>query len=206
MIARLNRLRRDLSGATIVEFGFVAPVMCVLIMGLGDLLHQVYAQSVLNGEVQKAARDSGIEGGATSTATIDAKVVRRMLPVVKNLSNSCAADSTGAVWCSTRRSYDNFTEIRPEPFTDADDDDIRDPGECFTDQNGNRLWDEDPGIVGQGGAGAATSYTMNITYPHIFPVMGLLGWSSRQTITATTVLKNQPYATQTEIADVKVCT
>lgn len=205
-IARLARLRRDRRGVTIVEFGFVAPVMLMLIMGLGDLLYQVYAQSVLNGEVQKAGRDSGIEGGAANTTTLDAKVVQRMTPIVKNLSPSCATTTTGATWCSTRKSYDSFTEVRAEPFTDGDGDGIREPGECYTDQNGNGAWDADPGNTGQGGASATAYYTMQISYPRIFPVAGLLGWPSKQTISATTLLKNQPYATQTEIADATICT
>lgn len=206
MRLRLPRLLRDRRGVTIIEFGFVAPVMVVLIMGLGDLLYQVYAQSLLNGEVQKAARDSGIEGGAANTATIDAKVVARLAPIIKNLSQSCATTGSTATWCSSRKSYDAFTEVAPEPFTDGDGDGIRDVGECYTDQNGNGSWDADPGTTGQGGASAAAYYTMTVRYPHIFPVAGLLGWSSMQTISATTLLKNQPYATQTTVEDTTICT
>lgn len=202
----LRSLPRERRGVTAVEFGFVAPVMMVLIMGLGDLLHQVYAQSLLNGEVQKAARDSGIEGGAANAATIDGKVVSRMLPIIKGLTQSCGATGTTATWCSTRKSYDNFTEVAPEPFTDGNGNGVRDPGECYTDMNGNGTWDADPGLAGQGGASAATQYTMTIRYPHIFPVMGLLGWSTMQTISATTLLKNQPYATQTTVTNSTICT
>ena len=206
MTRRLRALLRDRRGVTIVEFGFVAPVMCMLIMGLGDLLLQVYAQSLLNGEVQKAARDSGIEGGAASTATIDGKVVARLAPIIKGLTQGCGATGTTATWCSTRRSYDSFTSVAPEPFTDANSDGIRQTGECYTDVNGNGAWDADPGTTGQGGASAATQYTMTIRYPHIFPVVGLLGFPSMQTISATTTLKNQPYATQTTITSSVICT
>ena len=59
------------------------------------------------------------------------------------------------------------------------------------------VWDADPGLSGQGGANDVTLYTMTITYPRLFPVTKALGVSSTQTITATTLLKNQPYATQT---------
>jgi hypothetical protein len=47
---------------------------------------------------------------------------------------------------------------------------------------------------------------MTATYPRLFPVAGLLGWPKTQTISATTLLKNQPYATQTTTANVTVCT
>jgi Flp pilus assembly protein TadG len=191
----IRTLRDDRRGAALVEFALVTPVMLIMLMGFGDMLYQVYTQSILNGELQKAARDSGIEGGAASTATIDAKVQT----MVKKIAPS-------ATFTSTRKSYDTFSEVAPEPFTDANSNGVRDPGECFTDENGNGTWDQDPGAAGQGGASAVTVYTMTATYPRLFPVAGLLGWPPTQTVSATTLLKNQPYATQTTTANVTVCT
>jgi Flp pilus assembly protein TadG len=188
-------LRDDRRGAVLVEFAILAPVMLMMLMGMFDLLYQVYTQSILNGELQKAARDSGIEGGSASTATIDAKVQT----MVKKIAPS-------ATFTSTRKSYDTFSEVAPEPFTDSNSNGVRDPGECFTDENGNGSWDQDPGATGQGGASAVTVYTMTATYPRLFPVASLLGWPTTQTVSATTLLKNQPYATQTTTANVTVCT
>ena len=56
----IQRLRTDCRGATIIEFAIVAPVMMFLLMGLGDLLYQLYLQSILDGALQKAGRDSTI--------------------------------------------------------------------------------------------------------------------------------------------------
>lgn len=202
----IQRLAGDRRGATLLEFALVTPVMLITIMGLGDVLYQEYAQSILNGAIQKAARDSAIEGGATTTNAIDAKVIALMLPIIKNLTNTCTPSGTTATWCSTRKSYDTFSEVAPEPFTDTNGNGIRDAGECFTDENGNGTWDADPGLAGQGGASAVTLYTMSITYPRIFPVAGLLKWPTTQTVTATTLLKNQPYASQTVNTNVTICT
>jgi len=188
-------LRNDRRGAVLVEFALLTPVMLLMLMGLGDMLYQVYTQSILNGELQKAARDSGIEGGAASTSTIDAKVQTMVMKI-----------APGATFTSTRKSYDSFSEVAPEPFTDTNGNGVRDPGECFTDENGNGTWDQDPGAAGQGGASAVTVYTMTATYPRLFPVAGLFGWPTTQTVSATTLLKNQPYATQTTTANVTVCT
>lgn len=207
MTRSLARLRRDRRGVALIEFAFVAPIMLILLMGLSDLLFQSYAQAVLTGEVQKAARDSGIEGGSAGAAAIDAKVASRMASLLKNLANSCStAVAATPVWCATRKNYDSFGTIAPEPFTDADGDGLREPGECFTDLNGNATWDADPGMTGQGGASAVTMYTVSVTFPRIFPVTGLLGWSSRKTIRASTTLKNQPYAAQTTTTPATVCT
>ena len=195
MIARLARLRRDLRGATIIEFAIVAPVMMIVLMGLGDLLYQSYIQSLLTGAIQKAARDSGIQGGAQNTAALDAKVIAMVTPIAHT-----------ATYTSTRKSYTTFSSIKPEPFTDLNGNGVRDTGECYTDVNGNGRWDADPGVTGQGGANDVTVYTLTVTYPRIFPVATLIGLPATQTVTATTLLKNQPYASQTIPTATTICT
>jgi Flp pilus assembly protein TadG len=181
-----SRLGRDRRGVTAVEFAIVAPVMLIMLMGFGEMLYQIYAQSILDGELQKAARDSGIEGGSANTATIDARVEQMVRQIAPR-----------ATFTTIRKTYDSFAEVAPEPFIDKNGNNKLDPGECFTDENGNGVWDADPGITGQGGANAVAVYQMTATYPRLFPVTSLLGWPSTQTISATTLLKNQPYATQT---------
>ncbi|MEO5939194.1 MAG: TadE/TadG family type IV pilus assembly protein [Sphingomonas sp.] len=194
-MAALRSLRRDTRGATIVEFALVSPVMILMMMGLGDMGYQVYAQSILNGAMQKAARDSAIQGGANATAIIDGKVSAMVRNIAKNATISF-----------TRKNYDSFSVIKPEPFVDTNGNGVRNTGECYTDINANNQWDADPGENGQGGANDVTVYTATVTYPHLFPVTGLFGWPSTQTITASTLLKNQPYASQTTVTPATVCT
>lgn len=194
-MARLSSLRRDTRGATIVEFALVSPVMILMMMGLGDLGYQVYAQAILNGAMQKAGRDSAIQGGGENTSTIDGKVTYMVKNIAKN-----------ATITFTRKNYDSFSVIKPEPFVDTNGNGVRNAGECYTDINGNNQWDADPGVNGQGGANDVTVYTATVTYPHLFPVASLLGWPSTQTITASTLLKNQPYASQTTVTPATVCT
>lgn len=201
-----KRLAEDRRGATLIEFALICPVMLLMVMGLGDLLYQAYAQSILEGSLQKAARDSSIEGGASNTATIDGQVIASMKPLADNLTNNCAPSGLTGTWCSTRKNYDSFSDVAPEPYTDTNNNGVRDPGECYTDENGNGAWDADPGLNGQGGASAVTLYTMKITYPRLFPVAGLMKVSPMQTITASTLLKNQPYAGQTVNVSVTLCT
>lgn len=192
----LARVVGDERAATLVEFGFVLPVMVLLIMGLGEILYQEYAQSILTGALQKAGRDSTIQGAGDDTSSIDNKVLGMVQNVVHNATLQSA----------TRKSYDSFSQVAPEPFTDTDGDGIRDPGECYSDINANGTWDADPGSTGQGGASDVTLYTVTVTYPRLFPMAGLLGWSSNATLTAATLLKNQPYASQTTTTAVTVCT
>ncbi|WP_242137051.1 TadE/TadG family type IV pilus assembly protein [Sphingomonas sp. TREG-RG-20F-R18-01] len=196
----------DVRGAALVEFAFVAPVMLLLMMGLCDLIYQVYAKSVLNGAVQKAGRDATIQGGAQQTDTLDARVLTGMSGLFSLPTNSCATTPVAGSWCSSRKSYATFSTIGAEPFTDSNNDGIRQVGECYSDINGNKQWDADAGIAGQGGANDVTLYTMSVTYPRIFPIAGLIGWPTTVTITTTTLLKNQPYATQAASSPATICT
>jgi len=195
MTRRLKRFARDTRGATLVEFAIVAPVMMFLLMGICDLAYQIYAQAILNGSLQKAGRDSTIQGAPNNTAAIDQKVTTMVKTIAAN-----------ATVTFTRKNYDSFSVIKPEPFIDSNGNGVRDAKECFTDINGNGTWDADPGAQGQGGADDVTVYTATVTYPRLFPVAKLFGWSSTMTISASTLLKNQPYASQSVITPKQVCT
>lgn len=192
----LADLWRADDGGALIEFAMVAPVAMLMSMGLCDVAYQLYMQSVLAGLVQKTARDATIQNA--TTATLDAKV----LTLMQNI-NKGALYATGS---PTRESYSTFGAIAPEPFTDSNRNGIRDAGECFTDVNGNGAWDADAGILGNGGASDMVVYTATMTYPHLFPVATWMGWPTRATITATTIMKNQPYTTQTVLSPATVCT
>ena len=194
MIRRLRDLARDRRGATIIEFAIVAPVMLSLIMGLGDLMYQTYLQSILDGAVQKAGRDSSLEDSATSQTALDAKVEAMVKSIAKN-----------ATFTYNRRSYSTFALVKPEFFYDDNSDGVHQPTECFDDVNKNNQWDADPGRESQGGANDVTRYTVAVTYPRIFPVAKLIGFAASNTLTASTLLKNQPYKTQLAYTIPKVC-
>jgi hypothetical protein len=194
-MTRASLLARDTRGSTIVEFAVLAPTLLLMLLAGMELAYQSYVTSLLEGEVQKAARDSAIQGGAEATATIDATVQRQVEAVVRN-----------ATFSSQRLSYSSFLAAKPERFTDINANNIRDPGECFDDVNGNRVWDADPGRAGQGGANDVTLYRMTMTYPRIFPLAGMLGLANVNTITVQTAMKNQPYASQNMPALATICT
>ena len=192
---RLARLRRDDRGVTAIEFAFVAPVLCLLLMGLCDLTYQSYVQAILTGAIQKAGRASTIQGATAKTAALDTAVMSMVRQVAKD-----------ATYTSTRKSYANFSSIKPEVFQDNNSNGVYDAAsECFTDINGNNSWDSDPGLSGQGGANDVVLYTIKVTYPRLFPMYGVMGWPSSQTIGASTVLKNQPYANQSTYTAKHVC-
>lgn len=182
-------------GASALEFALVLPILMVMLLGGMDISHSVYVQSVLQGSVQKAARDSSLENGTlTAQQTAIDNVVKAQL---RDLNN-------GATATTTRRFYRSFTKASqktPEPFIDsappsAFADGICNNNESFTDVNSNGIRDLDGGDAGQGGAKDSVLYTVSISYPRLFPIDKLIGWNGTTTVKAQTILTNQPYSSQ----------
>ena len=99
----------------------------------------------------------------------------------------------------TRRYYRTFTaaaNATPEAWTDTNKNGRCDAGEPYQDDNRNNTWDADGGNGGQGGAKDAVLYTVTVSYARMFPIYNLIGGSNTAKVTASTVLKNQPYGDQ----------
>ena len=196
MSARRRDPILDDSGATLIEFAIVAPVMLLMLIGFFDLGHSMYVRAVLQGAVQKAGRDSGLESGTINAGSIDTKVQAQVRAVT----------GSRATFSSRRQSYSSFSQVAdPEAYVDANSDGNYDVGECYEDENGNGSWDADMGRSGQGGASDIVLYSTTVSYPRLFPMAGLLGWSPDISVSASTILRNQPYGAQT-IPSVTRCT
>lgn len=184
-----HSLRADARGATLVEFAFVAPVACLLLIGSLDIGHSLYMRSVLHGAVNKAGRDSSLQDGAVAAnqTVIDTRVRNQVLSLARSANVEIK-----------RRSYRSFTEAqaaRPEPYSDTDGNG-RCNGEPYEDHNNNSVRDADGGDASQGGAKDTVVYTVTVSYARLFPLHGFIGGSDRVTAEAATVLTNQPYGKQ----------
>ena len=175
---------RDTSGVTIIEFALIAPVLMIMMFGLLDLAHSMYTAQMLQGSIQKAARDSTIEGASTTATMLDGRV-----------SNAVLAIAPGSTLSFSRKSYSSFTSAsRPENYDDLNSNATCDKGEAFEDANKNGTWDKDIGITGFGGARDAVLYTVTVGYKLLFPIAAFIpGQAKTITMTATNVLRNQPY-------------
>jgi hypothetical protein len=164
------------------------------VFGLFDALFNLYMVSTLQGVVQKAARDSTLQSYNTPTgeATLDAAVTAQIHTLLPSAT----------VPPPTRISYRTYADAaakKAEPWTDTDHDGTCDNGEPYTDINSNGTWDADGGNDAGGGAKDKTIYTVTVSYPRLFPVARLIGLPSNVTLTATTVLQNQPYDDQSQV-------
>lgn len=186
----LRRLRDDPGGATLIEFAIVAPVLCLMLMGAFDVAHSLYLRTVTEGVMQKAGRDSTLETSST-TSTQDA-LDDKVKAQVRALVNSAEVDTDRRFY----RSFAEAKEAKPENFNDSDANGRCNGGEAYEDVNGNNQWDKDGGNEGQGGAKDAVYYTVTVTYDSLFPLWRMIGASQERTVTASTILRNQPYNEQ----------
>jgi hypothetical protein len=194
--ALLRRLQGDQKGVTLLEFGFVGPVLCLLIMGIFDMAHAQYTSSLVNGALQKAGRDLTLETAGSRQDDIDETVRVEVMKVVP-------ASSTVEF---EKLSHFDFSDIgESEEYADDNDDGECNDGEVYVDANGNGQWDANRGRDGIGGARDAVLYTAVVTYPRLFPMYGLAGMSQEVTLRASTVLRNQPFDEQDRSTDTGNC-
>ena len=184
---RIQNLRKDETGATLVEFGLVAPVFILMIMGIFDIAHTQYTNGMMNGAMQSAGRDLTLESAGSQESNIDQAVIDRVRTVVP----------ASATIQLEKLSHFEFSDIgEQEEYDDENGDGVCNNNEVFADANGNGQWDPNRGEEGIGGARDAVLYTAIVSYDRLFPMYGLAGMPQSVTLRASTVLRNQPYDEQ----------
>ncbi len=193
--ARWRCLWQSRDGVSATEFALIAPVFLTLLLGILDIGQMGYGNAVLNGAVQKAARDSALETGDTAAA--DALVQQIVAPVFP-----------GATYTSSRTSYYDFADIgRAERWNDANNNGTCDNNEAYVDENENGAWDADIGLDGNGGANDVVVYSVTASYQPVFRVPFLPEKWRTRSVTGSAIKKNQPFADQREYGSAAgVCT
>jgi TadE-like protein len=183
-------LAAERSGATIVEFAFVAPIFIGLVMFIFDAGFLMFAQSVLRGEVNAVGRASTLENATDESRTA----------MDQALSDKIRAVVPDGQLEFDRVSFNNYglAQSRVEPFVDGNNSNDCDNAESFLDLNGNGRHDLDGARAGGGGARDVVIYTVTLRYERLFPVEGLLGLDGTVELEARTLLKNQPFDLQTQ--------
>jgi len=187
----LRRLAHERRGATVVEFAIISLPLVIVLFVLVDFGFRIYLQSIVDGTLVRAARKATV--GTMTGTQIDAYVTSQL----SNFSTNVRPDHIAI----TKRSYYQFSGIgKGEKITsDTAPLGVYNVGDCYEDANNNGVYDG-PGSSGTSGIGGSDDivyYTVTVTFPSIVPLYGLMGWSSTETINSTTILRNQPYASQT---------
>ncbi|MEE4200552.1 TadE/TadG family type IV pilus assembly protein [Erythrobacter sp.] len=189
-----RQLRRREDGVTIVEFAFVAPVLILFVTGLLEIGYILFARSTLESAVLAASREARVSPCPNDVASAVETRLQDRMSVIMSVDDEPAA--------LTVESYSsNFGDVgNPEPFDDVNDNGTRDPGESYTDTNGNGEWDEDMGLSGDfGGFGDVVRFTASQDVPSLFPFFAntVTDGQPHYTLTAVTVVRNEPFTDET---------
>jgi Flp pilus assembly pilin Flp len=188
--AFLKRLAQREDGTSVVEFGLLAMPLTIMIMGVMDLGHTYYVDSVMNGAMHELARDSSLEGASlqSNRDIVDAR-----------LRENIRLISPDAQITITRRYYKTFSKAaaaQAEDWTDANSNGRCDNNEPFIDGNNNTVWDADGGDDGQGGSKDIVIVRVAVQYRRLFPTKSLIGLGEDVQLLTDSILANQPYANQ----------
>lgn len=175
----------DRRGATLVEFALILPALLGMICVTLELGYKVYLTSVIQGALLEASRAATV--GNMTGAQIDAMMKDR-ISVLTSVSN---------VKSITKEQFYNFSNVgKPEKITqDIDPKGVYNVGDCYEDANNNGVYDATT-TQGIGTADDIVRYTVVVQYPDLIPVAALLKWSTTQSITASTILRNQPFTSR----------
>jgi len=183
-VKTLKHLRTDRRGATMVEFAFVATPLCMVLLGLTDFGYRSYVGSVVEGTVHRAAR----------LATVGDKTPTQIDDFVKSQLTHFSSNGTVTI---DKKNYYQFTNVdNLEPLTkDINGNGALDSGDCYQDINNDNTRN-DSSRNGLGGSDDIVFYSVSLSYPRLIPLGGFFGWSDTQTISANTLMRNQPYGSQ----------
>ncbi len=187
---------RNTRAASILEFAILAPVFLTLLLGGLDASYNYYVKAVLDGEVQKAARDFSLEGATDPVR--NAEIQQRLRTSVKNVMSSAEVDLA-------LRHYHDYRDASAgmEEFTDTNHDGVCNHSEAYVDANNNGRFDLDSGLDGIGGSRDVLVLIATASYPRLLMSSFVFG-AGRTVLTSKTMLRNQPASDQTA-APVRNC-
>lgn len=185
-LGRISRFRRDAAGVTMVEFGLIAPVLLLMIMGIVELGLMMAGQAVLDNAAFVASRT-----GKTGYETKDKKQTQQITEAIQKAASSYLAADKITV---TSTAYSDYDSMKPEPFTDTNNNGVRDSTEAYVDVNKNGAYDTNPGTTGYGASGQVVLYTATYNWAIKTPLVGkLIGKNNVVQLKTRVVVKNEPY-------------
>lgn len=187
MLERLKCLAESQNGNATIQFALIGTTFFLVLIAVIEIGFALIVGVLLEGAAREASR-YGLTGQEVQGKT-RIQVIRE---VVADHTNGFVDMSTLTIDPKIYKSYDAIG--KPEPFQDDNTNGTWDPGENYTDVNGNNQWDEDQGESGAGAGGDIVVYTMNYPQPVLTPLMsaafGKGGYLQRQ---ARIVIKNEPF-------------
>lgn len=179
----ITRFWRNREGASTVELAFGAPILLSFVIGVLEIANLIFLSVALENAVLHASR-FGITGSQAGTTRLE-----QVRAIVEDQTFGRIASEEMTIDTLV---FDQFADIgQPEPFADANGNEVYDAGETFSDVNGNGAWDEDMGTAGLGGSGDIVLYRVNYTAPSL---TGFMDWATQAVeLSAAVAVRNEPY-------------
>lgn len=187
----LRRIRQILccqKGISATEFALASPFVLLLITGVLDFMMVMFVTSLMEGGLRGASR-LGRTGFQPENVSREDAIKDMVAEATIGLLDMNEVQISYAI-------YPSFEEIgQPEPYDDQDPfNGAYDPGEPFTDVNGNGLWDADMGQAGLGGPGDVVLYQINYGWTLLTPLLPqLLPGGADFPLSAAIAVRNEPF-------------
>jgi hypothetical protein len=148
-LTRLRCLARDRDGSAALEFAYAFPIIVMVVVGLLELMMIMFVSALMEGGLRDASRFA-ITGAMPAGMSREQAIVN----IVNDRTLGLLDLTTDDV---SLRVYEAFAQVgMPEPLTfDANGNGSFDPGDTYTDVNGNGQWDADMAAAGAGVVGAS---------------------------------------------------
>ncbi|MEM8799421.1 MAG: TadE/TadG family type IV pilus assembly protein [Pseudomonadota bacterium] len=203
--SKWKTLTKDRRGGVIVEFAMIVPVLLTILAGTLEFGYMAFARTSLEGAVRDAARfgiTNAIAPDPDSTGTVTRESYVKAL--VSSVMDSFPIEGDLSIETLV---YERFDDInQPEPWEDDNTNGVREDGECFSDINGNGVWDADMASAGLGDAGDVVVYTVTYPLPVLVPFLReFLGENGVVMLRASTVARNEPYRAPTLSSPNVIC-
>lgn len=181
-------LRSDERGASVPEFALILVPLCMILFGGLEIGYQIYVRAITLGALERATR-------LTTLQTVDSTAVEADIEttIKQIVPTATVQTSKGSFY-----QYSNIDAM--ERLTkDDNNNNVLDSGDCWedVDDNGSRNT-VSAGKSGIGGANDIVRYTTVVTYGRILPIYRFIGIGNSATVTASTMVRRQPYELQSE--------
>ena len=173
-------------GAAAIEFAFAGLLLITITVGIVEVAMASLVHALVEGGVRQASR-FGITGQLPDGFSREQAIITEIG------RNTHGLVSVGPEQVEVLV-YPSFADIgQPEPFLDtAPANGVYDPGETYTDVNGNSLWDSDMGLAGAGGPSDIVVYRVTYTWSTLTGLLnGVFGPDI--VMQASIAVRNEPF-------------
>lgn len=195
MLGRIiRRLQTDRRGSVAIELAFYAIPLFITILGGIEFGFMIFAESRVGGVLQQAARmamTGDRDANGANGENIDAMVIRQL-----TMTKSTRVEIDKSY-------YDKFSQVRKPENKDSAG---TTPPYCWTDVNGNQIWDKDSSRTGLGGANDIINYKVTVKYTPLFPIITNFVTRNRLIeLTGQATLQNEPFEGGQDQVEKKCC-